>query len=260
MAVVDSWDPDQYSRFGAERSRPFYDLEAMVKPLSGGRAVDLGCGTGELTVALHRAIKARQSIGLDGSEAMLAKSAQFAGLGLSFELADIGTFAPDEPFDLVFSNAALQWLPAHETLFPRLAGFVAPEGQFAVQIPANHDHPSHLLAHELAATEPYASALEGYVRTVPVMDVAWYAQMLHHSGFGRQTVQMNVYPHYLKSREGVVEWCKGTLLTDYQRRLSPELFEQYLADYSDRLLPMLEDSSPYFYAFKRILMWGRKDG
>lgn len=258
MARADSWDPGQYNKFGAERTKPFHDLLAMVEPLGGGRGVDLGCGTGELTRELHRATKALTTLGLDGSEAMLAKSANFVEDGLSFEHGDIAAFAPEEPFDLVFSNAALQWVANHEELFPRVAGFAGSGGQLAIQIPANHDHPSHLIAHELAAEEPYATALGGYVRTVPVLEADWYAEMLHRAGFARQTVRMNVYPHYLESREGVVEWCKGTLLTDYQRRLPADVFERYLSDYSARLLPILEDSRPYFYAFKRILMWGRK--
>jgi len=258
VSPPDSWNPGQYNRFGAERKKPFHDLLAMVEPLSGGRAVDLGCGTGELTRELHRDTKTRTTLGLDSSEAMLAESANFVAAGLQFEQGDITAFAPQEPFDLVFSNAALQWVANHEELFPRLTGFIVSGGQLAIQIPANHDHPSHLIAHELAAEEPYASALNGYVRVVPVLEPDWYAEMLHRAGFEKQAVRMNVYPHYLQSREDVVEWCKGTLLTDYQRRLPEEIFERYLSEYSARLLPVLDDSKPYFYAFKRILMWGRK--
>ena len=92
----------------------------------------------------------------------------------------------------------------------------------------------------------------------PMLDIDWYAEMLHRAGFTQQSVRMNVYPHYLDSREGVVEWCKGTLLTDYQKRLSEEDFGRYLDDYSARLIPRLEDRKPYFFPFKRILMWGRK--
>ncbi len=76
------WNPEQYGRFRDERARPFFDLLDLVQPRPGMRVVDLGCGTGELTRELHRRLSARETIGIDNSPAMLAKSAAFAGDGL----------------------------------------------------------------------------------------------------------------------------------------------------------------------------------
>ncbi|HEY1435763.1 MAG TPA: methyltransferase domain-containing protein, partial [Thermoanaerobaculia bacterium] len=109
----DTWQPDTYTRFAAERSRPFFDLLDLVTPIPGGRAVDLGCGPGELTRALHEKTGARETLGVDSSDAMLAKAAAFAGGGLRFERGDLETFTAEEPFDLVFSNAAYHWVPDH---------------------------------------------------------------------------------------------------------------------------------------------------
>src|SRR5215204_2955037 len=108
------WNPEQYGRFRDERARPFFDLLDLVQPQPGMRGVDLGCGTGELTRELHRRLAARETVGIDNSPAMLAKSAAFAGDGLRFEPRDIGAFTGEGEYDLVFSNAALQWLPDHE--------------------------------------------------------------------------------------------------------------------------------------------------
>ncbi len=88
------WKPEQYERFRDERSQPFFDLLGMVQPAPGGRAIDLGCGTGELTRALHEASHVATTLGLDSSETMLAKSTAFAGDGLSFEHGSIAEFAP----------------------------------------------------------------------------------------------------------------------------------------------------------------------
>ena len=255
-----AWNPGQYNRFRDERSQPFYDLVALVQPISGGRAIDLGCGTGELTRVLHERVGARTTIGLDNSETMLEKSALFAGDGLTFKLGTILRFAPRKPFDLVFSNAALQWVPGHEALFGRLAAAISPGGQLAVQVPANHDHPSHLAAHELAAREPYRSELGGYTRQVPVLEPEGYARLLHELGFERQSVRLSVYAHLLDCRDDVVEWVRGTLLTDYQQRLPAGLFGQFLADYTALLAERLPDERPFFYPFKRLLLWARKPG
>ncbi|MFN0146583.1 MAG: methyltransferase domain-containing protein [Dehalococcoidia bacterium] len=258
--MTSPWDPNQYHRFRDERAQPFHDLLDLCQPIPGGRAVDLGCGTGELTRLMHDHLSPAETVGIDSSATMLAEAAAHAGAGLRFEQHDIASFADAAGFDLVYSNAALQWVDDHPALIPRLAALVRPGGQFAFQVPANHDHVSHRLAHEIAAEEPFAAALGGYVRGVPVMLPEWYAAALDRLGFAPQRVLLEVYGHHLEGPEGVIEWVKGTLLTDYKRRLPGPLYEDYLARYRERLLARLDGARPYFYPFKRILAWGRKGG
>ncbi|HEV8374262.1 MAG TPA: methyltransferase domain-containing protein, partial [Actinomycetota bacterium] len=155
---MDTWDPERYGRFAAERAAPFHDLLALVSPVPGGRVVDLGCGSGELTAQLHRLLAAGETLGLDSSPAMLERATALAADGLRFELRDIAGFGGGG-WDVVFSNAALHWLPDHEALFGRLVAALAAGGQLAVQMPANHDHPTHLVAAEVAGEEPFSSAL-----------------------------------------------------------------------------------------------------
>jgi trans-aconitate 2-methyltransferase len=252
------WSPDQYERFKDERTQPFHDLLAMVRPCPGGRAVDLGCGTGELTRSVHLAAQTAETVGIDSSETMLARSGGFAAPGLRFELGDVAQFAPAKPFDLVFSNAALQWVPGHEGLFERLAAAVAPGGQIAIQMPDNDGYPSHEVAKAVAREEPFASAMGGYERSWPVQAPEWYAVLLERLGFREQRVVLNVYGHYLESRDGVVEWVKGTYLTEYQKRLSPALYERYVERYREALAEVFEDRQPFFYPYRRILMWARR--
>jgi trans-aconitate 2-methyltransferase len=259
--VADPWDPVRYERFAAERNAPFFDLLALVHPIPGGRAADLGCGTGALTAELHRRVQASETLGLDSSAAMLERARAVAGGGLRFVRGDIATFgAVGEPgggrrWDLVFSNAAMQWVPDHPRLLERLTATLAPGGQLAVQVSANHDHVSHLVAAEIAAREPFGGAMGGYRRVNPVEVPERYAELLEHLGFAEQHVRLQIYPHHLAGPEQVIEWARGTLLTDYQRRMPPELFEEFLATYRERLLPRLDQRRPYFYPFKRILLW-----
>ncbi len=153
-SAPDTWDPERYAHFSDERARPFFDLLALVTPIPGGRAVDLGCGTGELAAELHRRTGAAETLGIDSSEAMLAKAAAHAGGGLRFERGDIAAFSPSGPLDLVFSNAALHWVPDHPALLARLTRAVKPGGQLAFQVPDNFGHPSHVAAEETAAESP----------------------------------------------------------------------------------------------------------
>ena len=252
------WNPAQYERFRDERSRPFFDLLDLVQPRPEMRVVDLGCGTGELTRELHQRLSARETIGIDNSPAMLAKSAAFAGDGLRFDHGDIGAFTSEGGYDLVFSNAALQWVPDHQPLFRRLTAALTERGQLAVQMPANNDHPSHLTAFAIAGEPPFREALGGYERQWPVLAPEAYATLLHRLGYRRQHVRLQVYAHELESREAVVEWVRGSLLTDYERRLPTDLWPHFLERYRERLLPQLEDARSFFYPFKRVLMWGSR--
>lgn len=253
----DAWDPAQYERFERERSAPFFDLLALVQPCPGGRVVDLGCGTGELTRALHEHTRAASTLGLDASPAMLARSAAYEGDGVAFALGDIAEWAPSGPVDLIFSNAALHWVDHHEELFARLTNALAPGGQLAVQVPANHDHPAYVAAERVAAEEPFRTALEGHVRRSPVLAPERYAQLLHRLGYTSQHVALRVYLHVLPEAGAVVDWVKGTLLTDYQRRLPDDVFTAFVARYRELLAAELPDERPFPFTFKRVLMWGR---
>lgn len=253
----DTWDPAQYGRFRDERAQPFFDLLALITPTPGGRAIDLGCGPGELTHLLHNYLDAESTLGLDASPAMLARSDAYAGDGVTFAHGDIATFEPEKPFDVVFSNAALQWVPDHERLFARLATMVAPGGQLAVQIPSNQDHPSQSVAREVAAREPFASALAAGSGHTPTREPEWFADLLYRLGFGEQHVRLQVYTHLLDGPEAVIEWMRGSLLTDYERRLPAEVFPAFEAAYGERLLDQLPAERPYQFTFRRLLLWAR---
>ncbi len=257
-----TWNPEQYARFGAERSQPFHDLLALVHRYPSMRVVDLGCGTGELTAQLHDQMDACETVGLDNSETMLAKSHAYERSDLRFEPGDIALFNADGREDgryhLIFSNAALQWVPDHEPLLGRLTDALTLDGQVAVQVPANYDYPTHTVAAEVASEAPFRDALGGYVLRRPVLPPEQYATLLNRLGYREQHVRLQVYTHYLASREDVVEWVKGTLLTDYQRRMPAELFARFLQEYRVRLLPHLDDTRPFFYPFKRILFWAAR--
>ena len=245
------WDPTQYERFKDERAQPFRDLASLIERRSHMRVIDLGCGTGELTRELHEQLAAEETVGIDSSEAMLLKSASFATDTLRFERGDIEDLVTDRPFNLVFSNAALHWIPDHESLFSRLLTLLSPNGQLAVQMPANHDHPSHRIAAELAPSFGLES------RAVSVISPERYAELLHRLGFARQHVRVQVYGHVLSSAREIVEWTKGSTLTPYREGLSPAHYEQFLTEYTARVVEALGDLRPYFYTFRRLVIWAK---
>jgi trans-aconitate 2-methyltransferase len=239
------WSPEQYERFRVERRQPFVDLLALVERRPRMRVVDLGCGPGELTRELHETLKAAMTVGVDSSAAMLEKAQSTESL--QFVHSTIEEFVPAQPPDLIFSNAALHWVPDHVELFARLTSLLAPHGQLAVQMPANDEHASHRIAAELAQEMNITS------RPDPLLRVEQYAELLHRLGYADPHVRLQVYGHVLPSADDVVEWVRGALLTYYEELLG-DGFGVFLDEYRRRVRSVLGDARPYFYTYKRILL------
>ena len=260
---MSDWSPAQYRRFADERAQPFHDLLCLVEPGGIRRAVDLGCGPGELTALAARRLATEEMIGIDNSPAMLAEAAAHAGAVpaggvVRFIEDDIARWTADGDRDLVLAAASLQWVPRHAEVLARWTAALAPGGQLAVQVPANASMPSHTVAAEVASLEPFCSAFGPEGPPVDpvrehVLEPEQYAQLLYQLGFEHQHVRLQVYPHVLPSSRDVVQWVRGTTLTRFQRRLPAELFEHFVAAYESALLAVIGDHAPYFFPFRRVL-------
>ncbi len=250
----DQWNPTQYNKFKDQRSKPFFDLMDLIRPGTRTQALDLGCGTGELTQTLHRRFSFHHTVGIDSSQTMLDATLGFREKGLEFKLQDVGGYYPEQKFDLVFSNAALQWLPDHEKLMPRIFSWVKPGGQIALQMPYNFEHASHRLAREVALQKFPLLFTESETQAF-VLPLERYAELLFENGFSEQNCLLKIYDHPLPSGKEVIEWTKGTTLTAYQKKLNSSEFSEFLREYSAKLLCEIGTGS-YFYTFKRILLWG----
>jgi trans-aconitate 2-methyltransferase len=248
------WNPEQYHRFQRERFAPFADLLQLVDARPGLRAIDLGCGTGELTRRLADALPGSDVLGIDSSPEMLARAEGQARPGLRFELANLRDLAGG--WDLIFSHAVLQWVEDHAALIPMLLGRLNPGGQLVVQMPSNHTHPTHRLIIEVASEEPFRTALSGWRRAVPVLGVEQYADLLFASGAEDLTVFEKVYPHVLPDSDALAEWTRGTALIPYLERMQDDLHEPFLERYR-ALLRQQFPQQPVFYGFRRILLAAR---
>jgi trans-aconitate 2-methyltransferase len=248
------WDPNQYHKFQEQRSVPFYDLLALVEVRPNLNVVDLGCGTGELTRQLADTLPGSKVTGLDSSQQMLEKTTSFAGPNLQFLQGDQARLAGE--WDLIFSNAALQWSEDHTKLIPYLYDRLKPGGQIAVQVPSNHNHISHQIIRETAVEEPFHSILGGFVRYTPVLSIDEYAHRLFDYGAEDILVFEKVYAHLLADSDAVVEWISGTVCVPYFERLGghKDEFIQVIRDKMQSALPR----SPVFYPFRRTFFSARK--
>jgi trans-aconitate 2-methyltransferase len=258
-----AWDPDQYRRFADERAQPFRDLLARLGAVRGGRAVDLGCGPGELTALAAERLGVDEMVGIDNAPTMLASASAHATERVRFEFGDIATWTSNSDHDLVLAAASLQWVPDHPTVLERWTRALAPGGLLAVQVPANAHAPTHVVAAQLAATEPYLSAFGGDGPpadpvAVNVLAPDEYARVLYSLGCVDIDVRLQVYPHVLPSSRHAVEWVRGTTLNRFQSVLPAEVFDAFVVDYERALLEVMGDDEPCFFPFNRILFTARR--
>jgi trans-aconitate 2-methyltransferase len=245
------WDPGQYLRFSDQRLRPALDLMAQVPLTAPRRVVDLGCGAGNVTAILTQRFPSAEVTGVDGSASMLEK-ARAAAPACHFEQGDFATWIPHgmpqgstegssvgHPAiapDLIFSNAALQWVGGHATLFPRLMSLLAAGGALAVQMPAMHDAPLRRLQYEVAAHGPWAERLTSHASAAPILDSPAYWDLLSPHAAGLD-IWETVYLHTLTGEDAVVEWAAGSSLRPFLEPLEPAQQAAFRLAYAEALRP-----------------------
>jgi trans-aconitate 2-methyltransferase len=248
-----SWDPALYLRFGDHRTRPAADLLARIPAGQPGRVIDLGCGPGNSTALLVERWPDAEVTGLDNSTDMLAQ-ARASDIRANWISADLGHWRAQAPYDVIFSNAALQWLPDQETLLPRLMGFVAPGGAFAFQVPVNYDAPSHVLMREVAAEPRWREAL-AEVRTIERGTSGAYFEILKPHA-AQLDIWQTEYLHVLEGEDAVFRWVSATGLRPFAQALQDEARRDFLETFRRRLrhaYPRRADGTTLF-AFQRLFV------
>jgi len=253
-----SWDPAQYLKFSGERLRPALDLLARVPAAAPRAVVDLGCGAGNLMPLLRERWPQARLTGVDGSPQMLAK-ARADHPQVEFVQADVGTWRPAQPVDVLYSNATLHWLEEHERLFPALLRSVAPGGWLAVQMPRNFGAPSHTSVRDAILAGPWRARLEPHLRASPVAEPRFYWQFLHDEAAALEIWEIE-YLQVLRGENPVAEFVKGSWLKPFLDRLEEPERSAFEADYRARVLaayPPETDGSTLF-PFRRLFIVARK--
>lgn len=250
------WDPRAYLTYADERTRPAIELLARVRNENPVRVIDLGCGPGNSTAALATRWPHAHLEGLDSSAEMLEQARQ-SGPRAEWINAEIGTWSANAKYDVIFSNATLQWLGEHHILIPRLMSFIEPGGTLAFQVPHNMDAPSHILMREAAAAGPWSKKLNN-VREVAVLQPADYFDILRSCG-AEADIWETEYLHVLDGEDAVYKWVRGTGLRPFVQELDGDEREAFIADYRQRLnkaYPRRSDTKTLF-SFKRLFVVAR---
>lgn len=251
------WDPSQYLNFQSERLRPALDLLARVPLEAPETVVDLGCGPGHLTRILQTRWPRARVMGIDRSSEMLARAVK-EGPDLEWRQADLADWVPDQSLDLIFANASLHWLDGHETLFPRLMGFLKPGGYLAVQMPCNQNRPSHQAAFQVAWAGPWRHRLRPQLRSHPVAEGKAYLRWLNPWA-DRLDLWETDYLHLLEGPDPVAEWTRGSFLVPLLEALDEAERERFLEAYRGRLREAYppDDMGRTPFWFRRLFMVAR---
>lgn len=250
-----TWDPKKYNEFKEERSKPFEDLTSHIVDQPNLKVLDLGCGTGELTKKLSEKLTNPTVLGIDNSAEMLAKAP--LGENIKFEERKIlDQLNTDKKWDLIFSNAALQWIDNHNELFPKIISCINPDGQLAVQMPQQNENILNKILLNLVQEEPFSSYLKNWTRPSPVLTLDEYAKILFENGGKNLNIYEKVYPLISNSKNDFFDFISGSALTVYQERLKENEFEELSNEFKKRInayFPVV----PSIYAFRRLILYAK---
>ena len=223
-----NWNPIQYEKFLKDRTQPAVDLANRLLSVSPESILDLGCGPGNSTKVLKDKFPNAKIIGADNSDEMLAKARElypdieFINLDANGDLHEV-----NEKFDVVFSNACIQWLPNHKELLPKLMTLLTQNGVLAIQIPMQREHPVHIIINELVQTEKWKSKLTP--RQYNNLTTEEYHDVLSEISDDFE-IWETTYCHRMPDYESIIEWYKGTGLRPYLEQLSESDRDDFVGD------------------------------
>jgi len=240
---VSAWDAaryqDQHSfvwRFGAS-------LLESLKPQPGERILDVGCGTGQLTAEIARS--GATVLGLDKSSDMLAEACKNYP-DLEFVLSDAANFQFPEPFDAVFSNAALHWVKDAEGAVRSISQALRPGGRFIAEF-GGHGNIASVQAALRVVFGPSADQRSPWYYP----SIGQYAPLLERHGFELRDASLFDRPTPLEGEEGMANWLRMFIGT-YLRGLSPESADDAVRQLVDRLRPTLYLDGVWTVDYRRL--------
>ena len=256
---MSDWNPEQYEKFIKDRTQPAIDLANRLEVKEVKRILDLGCGTGNSTRILKDRFSDAMVFGADNSDEMLAKAKkthpdiEFIHLDVGGDLSEV-----KERFDIVFSNACIQWIPNHKILLPKLMLLLRRGGVLAVQIPIQSEHPVHIIMNELVTTAKWKDKLSQ--RNYNNLSTSEYYDVL--SGISDDfEMWETIYCHRMPSYESIIEWYKGTGLRPYLEQLSETDVEDFVSDVYRELKNRykIQRNGEIMFRFPRLFFIAKRD-
>ena len=250
-----NWNAEQYSKFKKERTLPAIDLANSINSENVRKVLDVGCGIGNSTAVLKRRFPNARIIGADNSDDMLVAARknnpelEFMKLDASTDLVNIS-----DRYDVVFSNACIQWIPNHRLLIKRLMELLKKDGTLAIQIPQQAKHPMHRIVKSVAESEKWKQKIP-VSRVFHILTEEEYFDILSELSDNFRMWE-TTYFHTMFSHQSIIEWYKGTGLRPFLEQLSESdkgKFENDVLTETKRYYP-IQQNGGIIFRFPRLFM------
>lgn len=213
------WSSEQYTKFIKERTQPAIDLANRIDIETPLNIIDIGCGPGNSTKVLSDKFPNAHITGADNSQDMIDKAKQqYANMDFVLFDASCDFYKLTEKYDVVFSNACIQWIPNHSRLLKNMMAVLNENGVLAVQVPMNYNEPIHRIMTSLSESKKWQNKFNN-PRIFHTLTPGGYFDLLAEisSDF---SIWETVYCHRMKSHDGIIEWYKGTGMRPYLSALN----------------------------------------
>jgi trans-aconitate 2-methyltransferase len=253
------WNPEMYLKFDKERTQPSIDLVSRINYENPQKIVDIGCGPGNSTQILVLRWPGSKVVGVDNSPAMIQK-AEKDYPNQEWRLLDAGKDEMDEKFDIVFSNATIQWIPNHSALLKKFYDLLSDQGVLAIQIPMFWDMPLGKSISNIGNNSRWGSLTKGATELFTINNYSFYYDTLSEL-FSSIEMWESHYMHILDSQLSILEMIRSTGLKPYHERLENDLdkqdFEELVLNEIVKDYP-LQKNGKVIFPFKRLFFIARK--
>ena len=256
---MSDWNSSQYLRFEQQRTQPAIDLAKKIRVKNPREILDVGCGPGNSSHVLKTIFPHANITGLDSSKDMI-KKAESAYPDIMFRQCDAVRELSEskEKYDVIFSNACLQWLPNHEKLIGNMLNALHENGELAVQMPMNQNEKAYQIMEEIICDPKWNIAGDPPERITSLSPEAYFDLLSRHATDFE--IWETTYYHRMATCRSIVEWVKGARLRPYLdaldaksgARLEQELFERISKAYAVRA------NEEIIFKFKRLFFIAAK--
>lgn len=250
---MSDWNSEQYLKFLKERTQPSVDLAAKINMENPKRIIDIGCGPGNSTAVLKKRYPDAYILGVDFSPNMIEKAkADYPDMDFMLFDATRDFEKLEDKYDIVFSNACIQWVPNHKKLLSDMMSILKPNGVLAVQVPMNFEEPIHKIIVEVITRKEWADKI-GSGRQFYTLKESEYFDVLSDisSDF---TMWKTIYMHRMPSHQSIIEWYKSTGMKEYLAVLSDDdkiEFEKAVFNEVEKYYPV-QKNGEIIFRFPRL--------
>lgn len=254
-----NWNAEQYSIFKTERTLPSIDLANAIIKDNVQSVLDIGCGIGNSTAVVKQRFPQAKVIGIDSSEDML-NSARKNNPDIEFIKLDAGKEIENitERFDVVFSNACIQWIPEHKQILKNFMQLLNDDGVLAIQIPQQYKHPMHKIIKSVSGSSKWKNRISSSRIFYNLKEDEYFDILSDISSEFR--MWETVYFHKMPSHRSIVEWYKGTAMRPILEQLSnfdKEEFERDILAETEKAYPV-QKNGQIIFRFPRLFFTARK--